>query len=313
MSDANLIAAPRPYRDLRDLEQIQILLQAGRGAANGSYYVHSGDVSWWLFYTLPEDELWPYLYLWEAPGEAGLLGWSLVSPVFRAFDFYPRPDLRGSSQAAAMLDWTIGRARDVIGERGGTRVETVWVAEDDDLLIGWLDGRGFVRSAGGLAHFECSLAASLAEPALPQGFRFETMHGEDQAEARAAASYAAFGSRMLFERYCERYRRFMRSPVYRPQGDLMLLAEDGRCAGFCILWLDEANRVGLFEPVGVHPDFQGRGLGKALMLEGLRRLQADGMRRAIVSTESDNAAAVGLYRSSGFDLEKRLLTFACPL
>jgi ribosomal protein S18 acetylase RimI-like enzyme len=30
----------------------------------------------------------------------------------------------------------------------------------------------------------------------------------------------------------------------------------------------------MFEPVGTHPDFQGQGLGKAVMTEGLRRMQA---------------------------------------
>ena len=61
------------------------------------------------------------------------------------------------------------------------------------------------------------------------------------------------------------------------------------------------NRVGLFEPVGTHPDFQRKGLGKAVMLEALRRLQKQGMEQAIVCTAHDNAAALRLYTSIGFE------------
>nr|MDQ2999218.1 GNAT family N-acetyltransferase [Chloroflexota bacterium] len=53
-------------------------------------------------------------------------------------------------------------------------------------------------------------------------------------------------------------------------------------------------------PVGTHPDFQGQGLGKAVMAEGLRRMQAAGMRRAVVGFDPNNAAALALYTSMGF-------------
>jgi ribosomal protein S18 acetylase RimI-like enzyme len=60
------------------------------------------------------------------------------------------------------------------------------------------------------------------------------------------------------------------------------------------------NAVGLFEPVGTHPDFQGQGLGKAVMAEGLHRMKAAGMRRAILGFDPTNAAALALYTSMGF-------------
>jgi len=60
------------------------------------------------------------------------------------------------------------------------------------------------------------------------------------------------------------------------------------------------NRVGLFEPVATHPDFQGQGLGKAVMAEGLHRMQAAGMTRAIVGFDPNNKAALALYTALGF-------------
>ena len=58
--------------------------------------------------------------------------------------------------------------------------------------------------------------------------------------------------------------------------------------------------MGLFEPVATHPDFQGKGLGKAVMAEGLRRMQAAGMRRAVLGFDPHNVAALALYTSTGF-------------
>ena len=42
----------RPYRDERDLEAMRNLLMAGRKVNNGSYYIHPGDLNWWLYYAL---------------------------------------------------------------------------------------------------------------------------------------------------------------------------------------------------------------------------------------------------------------------
>lgn len=58
--------------------------------------------------------------------------------------------------------------------------------------------------------------------------------------------------------------------------------------------------MGLFEPVGTHPNFQGKRLGKVLMAEGLRRVKAAGMRRAILGFDPNNLAALALHTPMGF-------------
>jgi ribosomal protein S18 acetylase RimI-like enzyme len=85
-----------------------------------------------------------------------------------------------------------------------------------------------------------------------------------------------------------------------PEEVIVAVAPDCRVAGFVVMWLDEVNHVGLFEPVGVLPGFQGLGLGRALMTEGLRRLQRLGMRTAMVEYDATNTAAAALYRQIGF-------------
>ena len=189
------------------------------------------------------------------------------------------------------------------------KVQTVWVAEDDVSRIRWLEENGFSAEQKHLILLKRVLSGPLVGPALPDGFSLRSSRGEEDARLRSVASHAAFGSTKPFEEYWPRTLRFMRSPVYVPEHEIFVTAADGQVASYCIIWTDELNKIGLFEPVGTHPDFQRKGLGKSLLFEGLRRLKSEGMRDASICVESTNPAAIHLYESVGFQKVKRLLTF----
>jgi ribosomal protein S18 acetylase RimI-like enzyme len=58
--------------------------------------------------------------------------------------------------------------------------------------------------------------------------------------------------------------------------------------------------VAVFEPVGVHPAFRGRGLATAAMIEAMRRLVDEGLRVARVGAAHINTSAIAAY-SRAFD------------
>jgi hypothetical protein len=291
---------PRPYRDERDLARMRDLLVEGRRSANGSYYAHVGDLDWWLFYPSEAHEWQEILFLWDyTDAQVGLRGWALLSPEWRAFDVFVHPRERGGQQTAGMYTWAEERLAGIVQASGGQDIRSMWVCEDDAVLVAHLERRGFARQEDHLVYHERSLESPIPAPALLQGYQVRPVAGEGELPLRAAASHAAFESKLPFEAYCQRYQRFMRSPAYDPARDLVVIAPDGRAAAFCVFWLDPANRVGLFEPVGRTRLTAGRAWGKRSCWMGCGGCRRAACGRRGVRRERQ-PAALALYRAAGF-------------
>lgn len=69
-----------------------------------------------------------------------------------------------------------------------------------------------------------------------------------------------------------------------------------------------ADQTGYIQRLAVDPSMRRRGLARVLVHDALRWMQHRSVERAMVNTVSDNAAALALYRSVGFQsLEEPLL------
>ena len=301
---------PRAYRGTDDLQAMRALLQAGRLADNGAYYVHPGDLNWWLFYPPFDYDPFQYLYLVDDPASPGeILAWILLSPDgFNAFDVFVQPRLRASELESYWREWAELRLTQAVRLRGENLIRAMWVRQGDPVVTDWLESHGF-HQGGADAHMLYDLDRSLPEALIPPGCQLRASAGLPEVHARASAQHGAFGSKVPFDRYVQRFTRFMQSGVYDPQWDIVAEMPDGKIGAFCLTWPDPVTGVALFEPVGTHPDYQRKGLGRAVMLEALRRLARAGMRQAIVTTGEDNLPAIKLYESVGFRLAQRLMIF----
>lgn len=94
----------------------------------------------------------------------------------------------------------------------------------------------------------------------------------------------------------------------------MLLEIDGRIAASCWTKVHELHpdRFGEIYVVSVHPDFQGRHLGRVMVTQGLQVLYRKGVSDAVLFVDESNESAKKLYDSLGFRLERedRLVRFA---
>ena len=95
-------------------------------------------------------------------------------------------------------------------------------------------------------------------------------------------------------------------------GDLLFLDHGRQAIGF--LWLRWPDLdVAEIEPVGVLPQYQGRGFGRQIMLAGLNMAAQQGGRKVMVGVWSQNAAALALYERLGFRETTRKLFVAYDL
>ena len=106
---------------------------------------------------------------------------------------------------------------------------------------------------------------------------------------------AVFGSNWMTTAW--RLRTF-EHPAYRPDIDLVVESPEGDLVGFCSCWLWQ--NLGQIEPLGVHPDYQRRGLGNALELAAIGVLRNQGVRYVYVDHGNFNAKALALSRKAGF-------------
>jgi ribosomal protein S18 acetylase RimI-like enzyme len=144
---------------------------------------------------------------------------------------------------------------------------------------------------------------------LSEGFVIRPLKGESEVEAYVELHRAAFESRSMT---VEWRARTLRQSAYIPDLDLVAVAPDGRLAAFCVCWLDKnpgGETRGQVEPLGVHADFRKLGLGRALLTEGLRRLQLGGASQLYVETDNYRNAAFALYESVGFRVVRDVLVY----
>lgn len=76
----------------------------------------------------------------------------------------------------------------------------------------------------------------------------------------------------------------------------------GRTAGYAIT--GRSGATGYLQRLAVHPAARGAGLGRALVTDGLWWIRRHGAGQALVNTQRDNDAALALYRSCGFRLQR---------
>jgi len=250
----------------------------------------------------------PYRLAWARPGHHGrvatalwhegdeLVGWAVWAPGSRETQVTVHPD-HAARLWPQILAWGTEHAR--AQAAGGGEPASWWVSarEDDVERIALLEANGFQRQAWKTVQYERDLSDVPPPGALPDGLSVRPLAGAAEIPAYVAAHRAAFNSTNMNDEWRQ---RILRVPGYRPDLDLVVAAPDGRVVAFAILWLgpESAGRCeGQFEPVGVHPDFQRRGLGRAILLEGMRRLRAAGATHALVGTENTRTAANALYGS----------------
>lgn len=186
------------------------------------------------------------------------------------------------------------------------RLRRAWAHGEHDAVaplsarFGWAPIRELQR-------LRLSTPEDVPEAELPESVTIRSFEPGRDDEAWLMANAAAFADHpeqghLTLEDLHSR----MAEDWFDPSG-FLLAEENGELLGFH--WTkvhprdpeegrDEA--LGEVYVVGVVPEAQGRGLGKALTLAGIEHLHRRGLRAIMLYVDADNTAAVELYRRLGF-------------
>ncbi len=245
--------------------------------------------------------------VWEAKDD-------LVGLVFREgpgfYALQVHPDFRLIE--SDMLDWCEldhQRRRPADQAKWPLRMEVYdWDAQRGELLT----KRGFQRHQRPVWYRRRSLEEPIPSLPVPAGFRLRTQRGDVDDRRRYVDALCA-----IFPGYRDHWIRTypscsdeqrreiavrstcprMDAPQYRAELDLRIETDQGELACVCTMWLDDANGLSIIEPMGTCPDQRGRGLARAIMLEGMRRSRDLGARWAVTTSYTD--AAHRAYESVG--------------
>ena len=221
----------------------------------------------------------------------------------------------GAEQSAAQLVVAPDHRREGVGTQllqrlimeSGTPLR-VWAMGDTPAAQALAAGADMIRQRE-LLIMERRLDGELPEPAAPPGVVIRTfVPGQDEHDWLQvnAAAFAQHPEQSQID--ADDLKDRMAEPWFDPSGFFVAL-KDGAMIGFH--WTKQhQDQLGEVYVLGVAPWAARQGLGKALLLTGLRSLQQRGSTRVELYVEADHQTAIELYLTYGFAIASRDVMYA---
>ncbi|HEU0026609.1 MAG TPA: GNAT family N-acetyltransferase [Ktedonobacterales bacterium] len=169
--------------------------------------------------------------------------------------------------------------------------------EDEPARTALLERHGFTLSEGYNTYMGCSLDAATLDERPLSGYTIQ------QAAESDLAPYTALFNQVFAPMTPGHRLELLRHPDYL---HLVAVAPDGTLVAFCELsfssaeWARGGPRYGWVDYIGTLEAHQRRGVGQALLAEGLRWLRARGGTGVALITMGSNAQAQSVYVRAGF-------------
>jgi mycothiol synthase len=220
--------------------------------------------------------------------------------------FHVHPTQRDHGLEFDIIAWGEVRMQALAAERG--LFAKLYLACRDDQVdrVALYEACGYELERRSL-RMARSLSEPIAEPQFPNGFTLSHSRGAEDAAAWVEAHNESFSDHWgTYPMTIAEHSYWLSQPDYLPELDLVAIA-DGKVAAFCFCHIDlEDNQhrhclEGWINILGTRRSFRRQGLGRAMLLAGLRKLKAKGMETARLGVDAENAhGAQALYESVGF-------------
>lgn len=136
---------------------------------------------------------------------------------------------------------------------------------------------------------------------LPEGFRVTSMREEFDLYKYGEALWKGFNHEadgegpFTMDGKLPSYQAEFQRPNVNLDLKVAVAAPDGRFVSYCGMWQDPACPSALVEPVATDPAYRKMGLGRAAVLEAVRRCGSLGAKRAFVGSSQQFYYSIGFY------------------
>jgi mycothiol synthase len=240
----------------------------------------------------------------RASGDAPIAGYAHVdlrSPDVAGAHIVVAPDRRRQGIGSALVTQAVD-----VATTSSPRTVRAWSHGDVPAAASLAQSLGWMRVRE-LLQMRLPRDHPIADPAYPPGVTVRTFSpGQDEPEWVEQNAAAFRGHPEQGRMTVDDLRQRERQSWFDPAG-FFLAVRDGELVGSH--WTkvhaeaDDSPALGEVYVVGVRPDAQGGGLGKALTLTGLHYLRDRGL-DVLLYVDGDNDAAVAVYTKIGFEVSK---------
>lgn len=182
-------------------------------------------------------------------------------------------------------------------QRDGHRALRAYLHERDEAFQSLVRERGYRREPeSDRPLFQCAIPQPFPAIRLPAGFHLKSLADECDWTKVQRVLWRGFnhaGEPPAGEGEWERQRRMFDTPSARRDLKIVVTAPTGDFVAVCGMFYVPAHRYAYVEPVATDPAYRRMGLGKAAVLEGLRRCGALGATVAYVGSDQEFYQALG--------------------
>ncbi|MFX0054301.1 MAG: GNAT family N-acetyltransferase [Promethearchaeota archaeon] len=239
-----------------------------------------------------EDE---YLKIWESVGVKEIIALTYTKPSGECWVSI-HPDYM--EEFKGIVRWM----EDQVGMMNRDESKELKIAlvvdDDDEERIALVKELGFRRGESYGDKQVRPPDAPVPDYSMPEGYTIRhAVVEEDHAKYREVQK-AVF--RHIKDMSKSQLLLYSRASFYKEDLDIVAVDPKGNFAAFCTVRIDPLSRIAELEPVGTHPDHRKLGLGRAVICEGLRRVEKYEPFAMVIIGAAPSEGARRLYESVGF-------------
>jgi mycothiol synthase len=242
-------------------------------------------------------------HIWQAQS-GNLLAFAMLwrrSPTspYIILDYCIQPEAVTNELFQAILNWGVQRTQSTANHQKVSL--SLFAKELRNLETPPIfDTRGFkpyqAENQDHNVYFVQNLETKVTAPELPIGYEIMQPQSRDELDAyNSLYNFTSVDHQHLEEQLTsEEYNHFV---IINPEGQFAAYCETSICQAE---WRRCDLHIGWIDYIGTRPEDQHKGLGFALLLHGLQKLQKQGAAKAMLVTISSNLPAINLYQKAGF-------------